>query len=496
MAVPKTVDEHATNKALVDVASHSGKKPDPVHKFKLHPLWKPEWSRMFTPSALRAGAVLFLAGILCCAGGIGGGGIYVTVLMVFGQLSVWDAIPLSKVVIFAASTPSLILNLWKTINSEDAAELKTLIDWNLCRVVVPFSLIGTLLGVFLNGVIPGAVILGILSFILVGITIMLCLTGYEQHSKERREEEKNASIQAAGGTGEAPAGDDYHGGFNSPNLGGLERQFSPREASVLSTGQRPLEQGKVTLPHTDANTIETKECWYALSMLALIVYCGTFHSHATSCAADVADCDHPIAAIVSFGQMKALQATGSLPLLGKLAMVLATLYALVIGWSTTSNIVKTGQVYGSLHMFASIGHRYQGLIVGLYVFMATLTGALAGLVGIGGGLIFSPVFIQMRIDPHIAVASSATCVIFTSSSTSLQYLFADRIIVSLIFSFCIPHLLAAYCGTKLVHYIQDNYGAKKSWITWIVVAGVAISTGLAIDELIRHHSTPGAHVAV
>merc|ERR1719453_875705 len=120
--------------------------------------------------------------------------------------------------------------------------------------------------------------------------------------------------------------------------------------------------------------------------------------------------------------------------------------------------------------------------------MAACTGCLAGLVGIGGGLIFSPWNIEMMLDPHIAVATSATCVIFTSSSTTFQYLFADRIIVSLIFSFCIPHLFAAYTGTKLVHHIQDHYGAKKSWITWIVAAGVGVSCILAIGKLFDEES--------
>merc|ERR1719450_924665 len=117
--------------------------------------------------------------------------------------------------------------------------------------------------------------------------------------------------------------------------------------------------------------------------------------------------------------------------------------------------------------------------------MSTATGCLAGLGGIGGGLVFSPVFLISRINPHIAVASSATCVIFTSSSTTFQYLFTDRIIVALVFSFGIPHLAASYSGTKIVHYLQDNYGAKKSWITWIVAAGVFISAILTIDKFIH-----------
>merc|ERR1719247_1814982 len=48
-----------------------------------------------------------------------------------------------------------------------------------------------------------------------------------------------------------------------------------------------------------------------------------------------------------------------------------------------------------------------------YTTMAQTTGILAGLVGIGGGLIFSPFFLVTGLDPAIAVATSATCVIFT-----------------------------------------------------------------------------------
>merc|ERR1719163_2407788 len=141
-----------------------------------------------------------------------------------------------------------------------------------------------------------------------------------------------------------------------------------------------------------------------------------------------------------------------------------------------------------MHRFEALGDRYPMAIIGFYIAMSLITGALAGLVGIGGGLIFSPVFIQMGVDPHIAVATSSTCVIFTSSSTTFQYLLSDRIIVALIFSFCIPHLLAAYTGTKLVHYIQDHYGAKKSWITWIVALGVGISAILSFSKLFQKHA--------
>merc|ERR1719198_2877719 len=67
----------------------------------------------------------------------------------------------------------------------------------------------------------------------------------------------------------------------------------------------------------------------------------------------------------------------------------------------------------------------------MYQTMALVTGLLAALVGIGGGLVFSPFLVVTGVEPAVAVATSATCVIFTSSSTTFQYMLIDRIHMAL-----------------------------------------------------------------
>merc|ERR1719350_2269169 len=80
----------------------------------------------------------------------------------------------------------------------------------------------------------------------------------------------------------------------------------------------------------------------------------------------------------------------------------------------------------------------------LFQSTSAVTGVLAGLVGIGGGLVFSPFFLLMGLDPAVAVATSSTCVIFTSSSTAMQYLLADRIIMTLMLVYGVVNLIASY----------------------------------------------------
>jgi len=129
--------------------------------------------------------------------------------------------------------------------------------------------------------------------------------------------------------------------------------------------------------------------------------------------------------------------------------------------------------------------------------MAFVTGALAGMVGIGGGLIFSPFFIMMSMDPATAVATSTTCVLFTSSSTTLQYLLTDRIIVSLTVVYGLVSLVASHAGTKCVHVLQERHAARKSYISLIVAAGVLVSTVLAASKLaegLAHPQEAPAHL--
>merc|ERR1719162_1112958 len=115
--------------------------------------------------------------------------------------------------------------------------------------------------------------------------------------------------------------------------------------------------------------------------------------------------------------------------------------------------------------------------------MALVTGCFAGLVGIGGGLVFSPFMLWMGIDPSIAVATSSTCVIFTSSSTTMQFLFTDRIILTLAVIFGAVSTVASYVGTSAVHLLQEKYAARPSFITGIVSVGVIASVILSIYKL-------------
>ncbi|CEL99275.1 unnamed protein product [Vitrella brassicaformis CCMP3155] len=103
--------------------------------------------------------------------------------------------------------------------------------------------------------------------------------------------------------------------------------------------------------------------------------------------------------------------------------------------------------------------------------VAFLTGICSGLLGIGGGLIFSPFFVFMGVDPMVTVSTASFCVVFTATSTTSQYLLSNRVPRDFAVFYGAITTCASFVGVKLVHYIQKKTG-RKSFV--IVVVGVAV----------------------
>jgi uncharacterized membrane protein YfcA len=110
-------------------------------------------------------------------------------------------------------------------------------------------------------------------------------------------------------------------------------------------------------------------------------------------------------------------------------------------------------------------------------------GVASGLFGVGGGMIFAPFLLHMKVDPETAVAVSSTCVLFASASTSMQYLFTGRVavLIALFLSmFGISSAVAAaYLSRSLIRLTNRPY------IVHVIVAGaVTVSAGVTLMDTI------------
>lgn len=428
--------------------------------------WQFDWTEVMHIEVLWCSIALTLGGVLCAAAGIGGGGIIVTVLMVCGMLTPYDAVPLSKAVVFFGAMMQLALNWGKKATSDGSGQEKELIDWGIVRLIVPMALTGTLLGVLFNAGAPGWSIVAMLTVVLSSMTWATLQKGLEQRANE---------LGLAAADNEETA-----------LLPG------PRPPSAPAAPPAPVvdEQQK-----QDAAKAANSSMNYGMlfALLVLVIIGGVLRHHMGFCLDELAAgslkeditrgesaCRHPVLeALFGNSMEKWMSNDGTAMGFMSTVMVVPVGVCLMIGFYFAHDLV--------------VNQGWEVSKIMTYQVMALITGCLAGLVGIGGGLIFSPFLLIMGIDPATAVATSATCVIFTSSSTTMQYMFIDRIRMVLALWYGIVNLAASAGGTKLVHYCQDAFQGKKSLITFIVAAAVGISTILAVAKGIGEVQNEMAH---
>ncbi|CAD7939269.1 unnamed protein product [Amoebophrya sp. A120] len=125
--------------------------------------------------------------------------------------------------------------------------------------------------------------------------------------------------------------------------------------------------------------------------------------------------------------------------------------------------------------------------------VATFAGIGSGLFGIGGGLIFSPFFLHMGIDPATAIATSASCVVFTSTSTTFQYMFLHRIMMPYALWYGTVSFFSAIVGAKFLAFVRQQFGPRGDAATILVVATAVVlsATAAIIKVLVTEYYTEG-----
>jgi len=104
---------------------------------------------------------------LAVMSGIGGGGIIVSLLMVFFSLDTKRAIAVSGVTILVGSLTRFMTTMQKRHPDKDS----TVIDYGISNVMLPTVLIGSLIGVFMNLILPDLVLQMSLTVLLIFLTV-------------------------------------------------------------------------------------------------------------------------------------------------------------------------------------------------------------------------------------------------------------------------------------------------------------------------------------
>ncbi|XP_022137722.1 sulfite exporter TauE/SafE family protein 3-like isoform X2 [Momordica charantia] len=113
-------------------------------------------------------------------------------------------------------------------------------------------------------------------------------------------------------------------------------------------------------------------------------------------------------------------------------------------------------LYKGRRVISSLGDRRTEFRVGQLLAYGTLgvaAGTVAGLLGVGGGSIMGPLFLELGVPPQVASASATFAMMFSSSMSVVEYYLLDQFPVSYAVYFAAVATVAAYCGQHVVREI-------------------------------------------
>eukprot|EP00899_Mesostigma_viride_P002891 jgi/Mesvir1/12602/Mv17928-RA.3 len=124
----------------------------------------------------------------------------------------------------------------------------------------------------------------------------------------------------------------------------------------------------------------------------------------------------------------------------------------------------------------------------IYPLVSLGAGVLAGMVGIGGGMIMGPVLLQCGVLPEVTAATSAFMVFFSSTMATLQFALLGGLPYDYAFVFGGACLAASYAGVSFVRMLVKKY-RKASLVVFcmgvlILIAALLTST-FGTRQLIR-----------
>jgi len=98
------------------------------------------------------------------------------------------------------------------------------------------------------------------------------------------------------------------------------------------------------------------------------------------------------------------------------------------------------------------GHRGARCLI-----QALVAGVLAGLVGVGGGMVLGPMMLELGILPQVSSATTGTMVLLTSSSAVAVFLLAGLVPLDYALAYALVALLGGFTGKVCITALVRRY---------------------------------------
>ncbi|KAH1213211.1 Sulfite exporter TauE/SafE family protein 3 [Glycine max] len=376
-------------------------------------------------------------------GGVGGGGIFVPMLSLIIGFDAKSSTAISKCMIMGAALSTVYYNL----NLRHPTLDLPIIDYDLALLIQPMLMLGISIGVAFNVVVADWMVTMLLLVLFLGTSTKAFFKGVETWKKETIMKEEDARKQATNGVGSEVEYTPIPSGPGSD----IAKDTRNEEVSMLENVYWK-EFGLLVFVWVSFLGIQiamnqTSKCstiYWVLNMLQILF---------NAC----------------FPCMSCMQIPISVGVSGYEA---ASLYK---GRRQISSVGDQGKTFTSQQLT-------------IYCIFGVLAGIVGGLLGIGGGFVMGPLFLELGVPPQVSSATATFAMTFSSSMSVVEYYLLKRFPVPYALYFIAVAAISAIVGQHIVRKLIDVLG-RASLIIFVLAFTILVSAvslgGVGIVAMVK-----------
>lgn len=416
---------------------------------------------------------LGIAIALCNAAGIGGGGIVVTIGISLMMLSAKESVAMSNVTI----SFGCIVRYIKTFKNKHPLKDATSIDYGIVTCMLPLVMLGTTIGVQINDILPDTLVYILLFVTLLYLTYNTSMKSIETYRKESQAMKKQREAEEAAKNKKSEEEEEKEDmNISNKSHGSLNRLEQIK--GIKESKSEGLEDKELFRPLVN-NTKTDSELHYAERGNSERVdsrMSGAIGPEVTADDKDVDDEDKE----VLIGSRKSIYREGTMSKVLKDLIAsekshfrIKSIFAVIIPFITIllitmlrgtryfRSIIKIERcqpvdILLLVGMFAllisqtiiniillkreytvKVENNYQFVkgdviwnqkTITKFCIFAIVAGFISGAVGLSGGVLFTPLFLEFGIAPTVASATSMYMAMFATMSSSALFMFAGYVV--------------------------------------------------------------------
>lgn len=399
-------------------------------------LWKPDesgyqhvWPELKFGWQIVVGTIIgFLGAAFGSVGGVGGGGIFVPMLSLIIGFDPKSSTAISKCMIMGASVSTVYYNLKLRHPTIDMP----IIDYDLAVLIQPMLMLGISIGVTFNVIFADWMVTVLLIVLFIATSTKAFLRGVETWKKETILKKETEAAKKSG------AND-------------AEYKLLPGDPSNDAEKKETYSEPEVP--------IMENVCWKETGLLSFVwvAFLGL------QIGKNYTDNCTPLYWVVNLMQIPVALAVSSYEAV-----------SLYKGWRRIESKGEDG-----------VNFRVLQLIV--YCFFGIVAGLVGGLLGLGGGFIMGPMFLELGVPPQVSSATATFAMMFSSSMSVVEYYLLKRFPVPYAMYFVVVATFAAFIGQHVVRRMIMILG-RASLIIFILAFTIFVSAvslgGVGISNMI------------